>query len=97
MFSEEGRYGVAIGFGYVLGETIIRTVGGKWEYDSDQNEWLVVVGPPVEKVNPIGKAYKHLSRDFESIASFLRITRMVAEKGGWDKIGTRLRDPGQNE
>lgn len=90
VFSDEGRYGVALGFGYVLGETIIRAVGGRWEYNDDQKEWLVQIGPPVGAANPIGKAYKHLSDDFESIASMLRITRMVAEKGGWDKIGTPL-------
>ena len=32
VFSDEGRYGVALGFGYVLGETMNRLFGGHWEY-----------------------------------------------------------------
>jgi hypothetical protein len=90
VFSEKGRYGVAIGFGFVLGEVMIRTIGGKWEYDEQFREWLVAIGDPVGKANPIGKAYKLLSDDFESMVSLLRITRLVKEKGGWDKIGSQL-------
>lgn len=90
VFSEEGRYGVAIAFGFVLGEVMIRTIGGQWEYDEKFQEWLVVIGDPVGKANPIGKAYKLLSDDFQSMVSLLRITRLVKEKGGWDKIGSRL-------
>jgi hypothetical protein len=75
---------VAIGFGFVLGEVMIRTIGGKWEYDEKSQEWLVAIG------DPIGKAYKLLSDDFQSMVSLLRITRLVKEKGGWEKIGTRL-------
>ena len=91
VFSDEGRYGVALGFGYVLGETMIRLFGGHWEYSADHQEWIVVIGPPVGKANPIGKAYKHLTQSYESISSMLRITRTVIEKGGWDNIGSRLK------
>jgi len=88
--SEDKRYGWAIGIGYVIGETMIASFGGKWEYDLPQQVWLVAIGPPVGKANPIAKAYKCLSGPYDSIASMLRITRTVIEKGGWDKIGTRL-------
>ena len=67
-----------------------RKVATEWEYDEKFQEWLVAIGDPVGKANPIGKAYKLLSDDFQSMVSLLRITRLVKEKGGWDKIGSRL-------
>jgi hypothetical protein len=87
LFSEDQRYGIAMGLGYVCGQAIIRDVGGEWEYDEGQLEWLINVGPLVGHANPIGKAYKHLTGPYDSIASLLRVTKLVVERGGWDQIG----------
>jgi hypothetical protein len=87
LFSEDKRYGIAMGLGYVLGQTIIRDVGGQWEYDEGQLEWLVTVGPPVGQANPIGKAYKHLTGPYENMGSMLSVIKLVIERGGWDKLG----------
>ena len=86
VFTDQGRYGAALGFGYVLGETLCRMFGGRWEYGDDQQEWIVELGPPVGQANPIGKAYKHLSGLYDSMASMLRVTQIVIEKGGWDHL-----------
>src|SRR5687768_1680533 len=86
IFTDEGRYGVALGFGYVLGETMRRQFGGEWKYREDQQEWIVDLGEPVGQANSIGKAYKHLSGLYECMASMLRVTKVVIEKGGWENL-----------
>jgi hypothetical protein len=35
VFSEERRYGWAIAFGYMVGETIIAVHGGNWSHDEE--------------------------------------------------------------
>jgi hypothetical protein len=88
VLSEEMRYGWALAFGYILGESIIRVFGGHWDKDKQfGDEWIVVLPNGIGKANPIGKAFKQLENEFDSIVSFFRITGLAIEKGGFDKIG----------
>ena len=86
LFSEDGRYGIAIAIGFALGETMIREITGQWEFDPEREEWFVRLGDELGQANPISKAFKHLNEPFESIYSMLRVTRMVVEQGGWDAL-----------
>ncbi len=82
--TEEYRYGWAIAFGYIIGETLIRECDGAWEYSEEQDEWLVNLG--IGKANPINKTFKYLTNRADSVASFFRVMKLIVEKGGTDKL-----------
>jgi hypothetical protein len=87
IFSEEKRYGWAIAFGYIVGETMITAYGGEWNHDEKSDTWGVKVGN-IGWANPIGKVYKYLTSDTDSILSFYQVIGTAAEKGGIDKLNT---------
>jgi hypothetical protein len=85
-FSERSRDGVAVAVGAIVGETIVRSFRTEWVFDESVDQWLVSMGTDLGRCNPIGKAYKALTDDFNSIASFYRITKLAIERGGLDKL-----------
>jgi hypothetical protein len=87
-FSEGSKHGIALGLGAVLGEATIRAFGGEWEFDESRSEWFVKLAPGLGKCNPIGKSFKVLSGEFESLSSFFNFAKLGVEKGGIDKIGS---------
>lgn len=85
VFSEERRYGWAVSFGYLIGESIIAVFGGEWSYDEKTDTWGVQI-PGCGWANPIGKTDKFLVSDADSVLSFFRIIGAAVEKGGIDKL-----------
>lgn len=89
LFYDDMKYGWALGFGYILGESIVRVFGGRWILDEQfADEWVVELPNGVGKANPIGKAYKHLEDPTDSVLSFFRVIGLAIEQGGFDKIGS---------
>jgi hypothetical protein len=87
--SEDKRYGWALAFGYILGESMVRVLGGRWVRDEQlADEWVVELPNGIGKANPIGKAFKHLEDPTDSVLSFFRVTGLAIEQGGFDKIGS---------
>jgi len=88
IFSGDKRYGWAMAFGYILGESIVREFGARWVRDEQfGDEWVVELPNGVGKANPIGKTYKHLEDPNDSVGSFFRVIGLAIEQGGFDKIG----------
>ncbi len=87
-FSDDKRYGWALAFGYILGESIVRVFGGRWVRDEQfADEWVIELPDGTGKANPIGKAYKQLEDPTDSVYGFFLVTGMAVERGGFDKIG----------
>ena len=100
VFSEDGKYGVAVSLGYLLGAVMIRSVSdvevadgqvAGWTFDKKREEWVVDLGPHGQ-ANPVTKCFKHICDQYESITSMLRVTRLLIEKGGWDNLESKLGD-----
>jgi hypothetical protein len=87
VFSEERRYGWAISFGYLIGESIIEVYGGEWSHDERTDTWGIKI-PNFGWANPIGKADKFLMSETDSVLSFFQIIRVAIEKGGIDKLNS---------
>lgn len=87
VFSEERRYGWAISFGYMVGETIIAVHGGQWSHDEKSDMWGVQI-PKFGWANPIGKVDKFLVSETDSVLSFYSIIGAAIEKGGIDKLNS---------
>lgn len=88
VLSEDMKYGWALAFGYIVGEAMVRVLGGRWVQDDRfADEWVVELPDGVGKANPIGKAYKHLNSPHDSVSSFFDLVALAVEKGGFDKLG----------
>lgn len=89
LVTDEKHYLWAISLGYILGESLRRGFGGEWEHcDEFVDKWAVNMGDPVGIMNPIGKAYKYLRDDADSVLGFYDVIGDVKRAGGWNRIGT---------
>ena len=85
MLCGEMQYNWAVSFGYMIGQTIIKTYGGEWTYNESMDQWGVMV-PSFGWTNPIGNANKCISSESDSINSFFEVIGLSIQKGGLDKL-----------
>ncbi|HEX8904140.1 MAG TPA: hypothetical protein VF771_04820 [Longimicrobiaceae bacterium] len=86
LVTDDLLYVWSLALGYILGESVRRTIGGEWEWCDEFREWGVDLGDGVGLMNPIGKVWKFLRSPEDSVLSFYEVAAMAKERG-WDNIG----------
>jgi hypothetical protein len=81
--TEEHLYSWAVAFGYILGETMVRTFGGTWVY---KNEWSVFIESLEANAYPIHMADEYLLGHSEDMYSKFCLTRMLIIRGGMNSF-----------
>ncbi len=77
--------------GVFLGQCMVATYGGRWQYEEERGEWGIDFGHLVAEgftAFPISKAYKHITQDHgDSILSFFGVSGAIIAAGGISKLG----------
>jgi hypothetical protein len=76
-FKKDSYPGLAVALGAYLGETIIATYGGAWDYFEKLDQWGIRL-PDDNGAFPISKVYKQLEDgEFDSVLSFFTMLPKV--------------------
>ena len=78
--TNESYSGLATALGAYLGESIIATYGGSWDYFEEQDQWGIRLGEK-SAAFPFSKVHKQLKDgEFESILSFFTILPRIIDE-----------------
>lgn len=79
--NQENYVGLASALGAYLGQTIIATYGGAWDYNEKLNQWGIRFDDE-SWAFPFSKVYKQIEDgEFESISSFFRVLPIILKQG----------------